>query len=260
MKKFWNFGHDEATGERVLRLEGPIDSETFWGDEITPKAFREELEADEGDVTVWINSPGGNVFAAADIYTMLRDHKGKVTVKISAIAASAASVVAMAGDEVLMSPVAMMMIHDPMTIAMGSAPDLEKALASLGQVKESIISAYQEKSGLSRKKLSQMMSDESWLYAQDAVKLGFADGILFDRKEQNDGKESEITDKIVTLYSERITSENSLRCAYDESGHSGARTDERATTRPDMVLTMDGRTMDGSMPYDILQKQLDFLR
>ena len=93
MKKFWNFVKNES-GERILRLEGPIDSEKFWGDEITPQDFREELEAEEGDVTVWINSPGGNVFAAADIYTMLRDHKGKITVKISAIAASAASVVA----------------------------------------------------------------------------------------------------------------------------------------------------------------------
>ena len=113
--KFWNFIKNDA-GERVLRLEGPIDSENFWGDEITPKMFREELEADTGDITVWINSPGGSVFAAAEIYTMLCDYsnnkKGRVTVKIDAIAASAASVVAMAGERVLMSPVAMLFIHD----------------------------------------------------------------------------------------------------------------------------------------------------
>lgn len=106
MKKFWNWIHNEAGG-RVLRLEGPIDDESFWGDEVTPKAFREELNADAGDITVWINSPGGNVFAAAEIYTMLRDYPGAVTVKIDAIAASAASVIAMAGSKVLMSPVAM---------------------------------------------------------------------------------------------------------------------------------------------------------
>ena len=80
MKKFWNFIRNDA-GERVLRLEGPIDEESFWGDEVTPRMFREELEAEEGDLTVWINSPGGNVFAAAEIYTMLCDHKGKITVK-----------------------------------------------------------------------------------------------------------------------------------------------------------------------------------
>ena len=110
-KKFWDFIKNDA-GERVLRLEGPIDSDNFWGDEITPKMFREELESGEGDITVWINSPGGSVFAAAEIYTMLCDYKGKVTVKIDAIAASAASVVAMAGERVLMSPVAMLMLHD----------------------------------------------------------------------------------------------------------------------------------------------------
>ena len=111
MKKFWNWIRDEGGG-RTLRLAGPIDVESFWGDEVTPKAFREELESEEGDITVWINSPGGNVLAAAEIYTMLRDYKGAVTVKIDAIAASAASVVAMAGNKVLMSPVAMLMIHD----------------------------------------------------------------------------------------------------------------------------------------------------
>lgn len=105
MKKFWNWIKD-SDETRTLRLEGPIDEESFWGDEITPQMFRDELNAGEGDVTVWINSPGGNVFAAAEIYTMLKDYKGSITVKIDAIAASAASVVAMAGDTVQMSPVA----------------------------------------------------------------------------------------------------------------------------------------------------------
>ena len=75
MKKFWNWIHDDGGG-RILRLEGPIDNENFWGDEITPQMFREDLEAEDGDVTVWINSPGGNVFAAAEIYTMLKDYAG----------------------------------------------------------------------------------------------------------------------------------------------------------------------------------------
>ena len=110
MKKFWNWIHDDSGG-RVLRLEGPIDEDSIWGDEITPQAFREELNAEEGDVTVWINSPGGNVFAAAEIYTMLKDYSGTVSVKIASIAASAASVVAMAGTQVLMSPTALLMIH-----------------------------------------------------------------------------------------------------------------------------------------------------
>ena len=195
--KFWNFIKNDA-GERVLRLEGPIDSENFWGDEITPKMFREELEADTGDITVWINSPGGSVFAAAEIYTMLCDYsnnkKGRVTVKIDAIAASAASVVAMAGERVLMSPVAMLFIHDPMTMAMGNATDMEKAIETLNEIKESIINAYQKKTGLSRNKISKLMSDETWLNAKKAVELGFADEILF--ADNNNTKSSDDKPKV----------------------------------------------------------------
>ena len=179
MNKFWDFIKDEATGERVLRLEGPIDEDSFWGDEITPDAFRNDLEAETGDVTVWINSPGGNVFAAAQIYNMLRDHKGAITVKIDALAASAASVIAMAGDTVLMSPVSMLMIHDPSTIAMGNADDMQQAINTLNEVKASIVNAYHDKTGLSRNKISQLMSDETWLSARKAVDLGFADGLMF---------------------------------------------------------------------------------
>lgn len=193
MHKFWNFIRNDASGERILRLEGPIDEDNLWGDAITPEMFRDELEAEEGDVTVWLNSPGGNVFAANEIYNMLRDHKGKITVKIDAIAASAASVVAMAGDKVLISPVGMLLIHDPMTVAMGNTKDMEKAINTLNKVKESIIGAYQAKTGLSHNKIAQLMSDETWLPAKEAKALGFADGILFEEEEsaEDDEKEEE---------------------------------------------------------------------
>ena len=185
MNKFWDFVKDEATGERVLRLEGPIDEDSLWGDEITPDAFRNDLEAETGDVTVWLNSPGGNVFAAAQIYNMLRDHKGAITVKIDALAASAAAVIAMAGDTVLMSPVSMLMIHDPSTIAMGNADDMQQAINTLNEVKASIVNAYHDKTGLSRNKISQLMSDETWLSARKAVDLGFADGLMFAENEKS---------------------------------------------------------------------------
>ena len=177
MKKFWNWIKN-SDDTRILRLEGPIDEESFWGDEITPQMFRDELESGEGDVTVWINSPGGNVFAAAEIYTMLKDYKGSITVKIDAIAASAASVVAMAGDTVQMSPVAMLMIHDPSTVAMGNTKDMEKAIEVLTEVKESIINAYAAKSGLSHARIANLMSNETWMNAKKAVELGFADDVL----------------------------------------------------------------------------------
>lgn len=181
MEKFWNWVHDDSGG-RVLRLEGPIDSESFWGDEITPQNFRDELYAEEGDIVLWLNSPGGNVFAAAEIYTMIRDYPHNVTVRIASIAASAASVIAMAGNTVQMSPTALLMVHDPITIAMGNAKDMEKAIATLNEVKESIINAYAAKTCLSRNKISKLMSDETWINAKKAVELGFADEILFDEK------------------------------------------------------------------------------
>ena len=190
MKKFWNWIKN-SDDTRILRLEGPIDEESFWGDEITPQMFRDELESGEGDVTVWINSPGGNVFAAAEIYTMLKDYKGSITVKIDAIAASAASVVAMAGDTVQMSPVAMLMIHDPSTVAMGNTKDMEKAIEVLTEVKESIINAYAAKSGLSHARIANLMSNETWMNAKKAVELGFADEILFAKKEEEPDSDPE---------------------------------------------------------------------
>ena len=122
------------------------------------------------------------MFAASQIYSMLKSHKGKVTVKIDGIAASAASVVAMAGDETLIAPTAMMMIHDPSTCAMGNKADMEKAIILLDEVKESIINAYETKSHLSRNKIAKLMSDETWLNAKKAHEMGFVDGILFAEK------------------------------------------------------------------------------
>ena len=179
MKKFWNWIKNEDTGETELLFNGPISNETWWGDEITPAIFRDELSKISGNLTVWLNSPGGDVFAASQIYTMLRNHKGKVTVKIDGIAASAASVVAMAGDETLIAPTGMLMIHNPATFAMGNKADLEQAIVLLEEVKESIINAYEEKTHLSRAKLAHMMDEETWLNAKKAESMGFVDGILF---------------------------------------------------------------------------------
>ena len=134
--------------------------------------------AGSGDISVWINSPGGDCVVAAQIYNMLMDYKGNVTVKIDGIAASAASVIAMAGTKVLMSPVSMMMIHNPMTIAFGDSAEMQKAIEMLGSVKDSIINAYEIKTGLSRAKLSHLMDAETWMDANKAVELGFAHEVI----------------------------------------------------------------------------------
>ena len=187
MKKFWNWIRDEtAPDARILRLEGAIAEESWFNDEVTPAAFKAELTSGSGPITVWINSPGGDCVAAAQIYNMLMDYKGDVTVKIDGVAASAASVVAMAGTKVLIAPTALMMIHNPATAAFGDHVDMEKAFAMLSEVKESIIIAYELKTSLSRRQLSHMMDDTTWMNAQKAVELGFADGILTDEKHSTD--------------------------------------------------------------------------
>ena len=144
--------------------------------------FHDELFAGKGPVTVWLNSPGGDCIAASQIYTMLMDYKDDVTVKIDGIAASAASVIAMAGTRVLMAPTALMMIHNPMTGAYGNHTDMEKAIEMLDEVKESILNAYEIKTSLSRAKLSHLMDSETWMNANKAIELGFADDILKDSK------------------------------------------------------------------------------
>lgn len=159
-------------------MHGTIAEESWFDDDVTPQLFKDELNAGSGDITVWINSPGGDCVAAAQIYNMLTQYKGNVTVKIDGIAASAASVIAMAGNAVLMSPVSMMMIHNPATVAFGDHAEMQKAIDMLAEVKESIINAYVIKTGLSRSKLSHLMDAETWMDANKAVELGFADDII----------------------------------------------------------------------------------
>ena len=178
-RKFWNWVRNEDTGERTLVLNGQISDETWYGDEVTPGLFRDELQSCEGDITVWINSPGGDVFAAAQIYNMLMEYPGNVNVRIDGLAASAASVIAMAGNKISMSPVAMMMIHNPMTVAMGDKKVMQQAIDMLDEIKESIINAYELKTGQSRTKIAHMMDTETWFNAKKAVELGFADDILY---------------------------------------------------------------------------------
>lgn len=183
-KKFWAWKNQapegEASEERVLELYGTIAEESWFDDDITPKMFRDELFSGTGNITVWINSPGGDCVAASQIYAMLMDYKGTVTVKVDGIAASAASVIAMAGNRVLMAPTALLMIHNPMTLAYGNHEDMQKAIEMLDEVKESIINAYEIKTGLSRAKLAHLMDAETWMNANKAIELGFADDVMTD--------------------------------------------------------------------------------
>lgn len=200
MKKFWKWKNQtvlnketqEQTLERTLFLNGTIAEDSWFDDDVTPQLFKDELFAESGNVTIWINSPGGDCVAAAQIYNMLMDYKGNITIKIDGIAASAASVIAMAGTKVLMSPVSMMMIHNPATVAWGDTAEMQKAIDMLSEVKESIINAYEIKTGMGRSKLSHLMDAESWMNANKAVELGFADDILHRPGEIEDMQQPQI--------------------------------------------------------------------
>lgn len=171
MKKFWNWinqSEPNDTDERVLELYGTIAEESWFDDDVTPQLFKEELFSGNGPVTIWLNSPGGDCIAASQIYSILMDYKGEVTVKIDGIAASAASVIAMAGTKVLMTPTALMMIHNPATMAFGDHVDMAKAIDMLNEVKESIINAYALRTTLSHAKLSDMMDDETWMKCEES--------------------------------------------------------------------------------------------
>ena len=200
--KFWNWARNEAdSDERILMLNGHISTETWLGDDVTPEIFRDELNSGTGNVTVWINSPGGDCFAAAQIYNMLMEYRGNVDVRIDGIAASAASVIAMAGNTVSISPVGMMMIHNPATISIGDEQEMKRAIDRLSEIKESIINAYELKTGLPRKQLSNLMNAESWFNAKKAKELGFVDSILYGDKEDEDKAEGMIFSSVAVTNS-----------------------------------------------------------
>ncbi|MFS5727762.1 Clp protease ClpP [Streptococcus agalactiae] len=232
MRKFWNFTDEGEV--RTLRIEGQIADETWFGDEVTPQLFKNDLLAVTGDITLWINSPGGDVFAAAQIYNMLMDYQGDVHVIIDGLAASAASVIAMAGTTVSMSPVAMMMIHNPWTFAQGEAKDMAKVIEMLGEIKESIINAYELRTGLSRTKISHLMDSESWFNAKKAVELGFADKVLFEKEET------------------------------PEQDHQNSYTFSRVTAAHDLVVKLQASLQppkpQKTIPFNQLEKRLNLLK
>ena len=248
---FWNWKNDGGT--RELYLYGTVAEESWFEDELTPEAFRKELEAGSGPVTVWLNSYGGDCVAASQIYTMLVDYPYPVTVKIDGIAASAASVIAMAGSEVLMAPTACMMIHDPMTAAVGNAAEMEKAIGMLTAVKDSIIDAYELKTGLDRKALAKMMSEETWMDCHKAIELGFADGIL----ERESAPVADIAAPV--LFSQKAVDAalvNRLAASDYGSGFSG--TDSAAQDAH--ADGIDGAFSPGFIPVKPLYERLERLR
>ncbi|GHU77490.1 hypothetical protein AGMMS49992_25510 [Clostridia bacterium] len=187
INRFWNWARDADSDERVLYLEGVIAEQAWLDDDITPAVFKDELFSGSGPITIWLSSPGGDVVAASKIYSLLMDYPWDVTIKINGVAASAASVIAMGGTRVLMAPTSLMMLHNPFTAVIGDTEEMRKAIEMLSEVKDAILTAYELRTGLSRARLSHMLDAETWLSANKAVALHFADGILFeDHRRQPD--------------------------------------------------------------------------
>ena len=235
----------------MLFLNGTIAEESWFDDDVTPALFRDELNAGQGNITVWINSPGGDCVAAAQIYNMLMDYKGDVTVKIDGIAASAASVIAMAGTKVIMSPVSMMMIHNPATVAFGDTAEMQRAISMLDEVKESIMNAYEIKTGMSRTKISHLMDAETWMDAHKAVELGFADEVQA-RAEVPEAEDLE-AGEVSMLYS-RAAVTNSLMDKIAANCHIKAR-----DRRPEADEAADN-SVGAGRSADEIRERLNFIR
>lgn len=184
-----------------LRLDGVI-GEDLWTEGITVGWVQEQLAQRPGDLTIWLNSPGGDVIEGSRIYTAIREHQGRVRICIDGIAASAASVIAMAADELCMAPTAYLMIHRASTIAWGNQDAMDEASRQLAAVDEGIIEAYRLKTGMSRKKIHQMMVEETWLNARAARDQGFADTILY-TDEGGEDEAEEHNPEVLTDHSAR---------------------------------------------------------
>ena len=184
--KFWDFVPGTATKPPELLLYGTISSQqSWWEDRVTPAQFNRELAAlgeDVPEIVVRINSPGGDVFAANAIYTRLKDHGAKITVKVDGWAASAATIIAMAGDTIKIPRNGVFMIHDPAMTVWDTfrAEDFEKMAQELKVIKQSIINAYSVKTGKTADEISGFMSDETWWTGDEAVENGFCDELMFE--------------------------------------------------------------------------------
>jgi len=227
-RKFWSIVKNDNIGE--ITMYGEIASESWWGDEVTPKQFKDDLDAlgDVSTIKVYLSSPGGDVFAGQQIHSMLKRHKAEVVIYIDSLAASIASVISSAGDKVIMPVNSMQMLHNPMTGMYGNAHEFRKLADDLDKIRESLVEAYLSKSSvLTREKLIEIMDDESWLTAKECLELGLCDEVV-EAKEiaaKFDGYENKyknIPNEFLKRTSEKEneTNESELHNRTDETIHS----------------------------------------
>lgn len=181
--RFWDFVASQEGNTAELLLYGEISDYSWYGDEITPAEFNNDLKTLGAveEITVRINSGGGDVFAAVAIYTRLKEHKAKITVKIDGWCASAATIIAMAGDTIEISVGGIFMIHDPAAGVLGyyKADELKKIADELETIKQSIVNCYMTVSDKSEDEIKSLMTDETWYTGQEAVEAGFCTAVMF---------------------------------------------------------------------------------
>jgi ATP-dependent protease ClpP protease subunit len=174
------FAAKKINNSAELTIYAPIeDEESWWYDSVTPKGVMRAVAnlGNVSEIVVRINSNGGSAFAGMAIYQYLKDHAAKITVKVDGLAASAASIIAMAGDKIIMGTGAMLMIHNPWTVTMGEASELRKTADTLDKISQSLVAVYQERTGKAPEELQTMLDDSTWLTGDEAVSMGFADEV-----------------------------------------------------------------------------------
>lgn len=176
-KKFWEFKAATQEKRAALQIYGDISNESWWGDEVTPKQFKQELDGVSGDIDIYINSGGGDVFAGNAIYNMLKRHEGKKTVHIDGIAASIASIIAMAGDEIIMPENAMMMIHNAWSRVCGDKQKMRKVADEMEKIDGMLASIYAARGTKTAEEYAALMHEETWFTAEEALENGLIDRI-----------------------------------------------------------------------------------
>ena len=182
----------EGEGERSISVYDVIGQDYWTGEGVTAKRIAAALRGmGKGPVTVNVNSPGGDMFEGLAIYNLLREHDGEVTVKVLGLAASAASVIAMAGDKVQIARAGFFMIHNAWVMAIGNRNDLTEVAETLKPFDEAMASIYAARTGADRKAMAKLMDAETWIAGETAIESGFADELLpSDQVEKGSGKAS----------------------------------------------------------------------
>ncbi|EZI40317.1 head maturation protease, ClpP-related [Staphylococcus haemolyticus] len=169
------FRNETKNNKHILTLSGTIANLSFLDDTISAKAVKDSLDNVKEDIVIRLNSGGGDVFEGIEIYNYLKSLSNHITIEVTALAASAASLVAMAGDKIIIRTGANMMVHEASTMAFGNKSDIQKTLNALTAIDTSIVDIYHDRTGLDRDEIDNLIANETWLTADEAINKGFAD-------------------------------------------------------------------------------------